>query len=263
MSSPSQFASILIPPGRTVRNYPLNDINATIPAGIQATFVDAMVVRKLVFVEEQGCRLSEEVDSDDEKSYHWVTYVSVGLPKSGSPTAEHPVAPRNEYEKRKSQGGSVPVATIRLVPPPHGHHPLPGSVDGNGGDAVQTVTGGDRKTSMHDGKELYIKIGRMATVPDFRGLGLGKMLLNRALNWAAGNPTTLGLVPSDAIERQVTIGKLGGDISSLEWKGLVLAHSQKSAVKFYEEAGFVVDEELGTWVEEGIEHVAMWKRLQV
>ncbi|MCJ1329512.1 hypothetical protein MMC10_006192 [Thelotrema lepadinum] len=259
----TQFLNIVFPPGAIIRQYPKDDPAASAPEIIPAGFADAMTVRKAVFINEQGCSLANEIDSDDEKSYHWVVYGSVGVPKSGSPEpAGGDVKHRSEYERRKSIGGQVPVGTVRLVPPPHGLHPRPGSVDGNGGEPVEVVDKGDRKTKFHDGKELYIKFGRMATVKEFRGMGLGRLLMTSAFEWAKKNKKTLGLVPQDAVEMEKLSRELGGKLDSKEWKGKILVHSQKTAVKFYTGMGFEEDEEIGSWIEEGIEHVAMWKTLE-
>jgi predicted GNAT family N-acyltransferase len=45
-----------------------------------------------------------------------------------------------------------------------------------------------------------------------------------------------------------------------QWNGLVLVHAQKAVQGFWERVGFVMDEELGIWWEEGLEHVGMWSR---
>ncbi|KAI4147899.1 MAG: hypothetical protein LQ340_005329 [Diploschistes diacapsis] len=259
----SQFITIVQPLGQSVRQYPTDDIGSTPPASISAGFRDCMIVRKAVFIEEQGCRLANEIDTDDERAFYWVAYASIGAPKSSSPALKEPGNERSEYQRRKSIGGQVPVSVLRLVPPPHGNHPAPGSVDGVGGEEVETVYNGDRKTSFHDGREIYVKIGRMATVKDFRGFGLGKLLMNHALDWARANKKTLSLIPQDGAERERAQQELGEKFGELEWKGLVLVHSQVSAIRFYRQFGFVEDEELGIWIEEGIEHVAMWKRMKV
>jgi predicted GNAT family N-acyltransferase len=49
----------------------------------------------------------------------------------------------------------------------------------------------------------------------------------------------------------------------LRWKGLVLVHAQVQGEKMYERFGFVTDEKMGKWDEEGIEHVGMWKRIDL
>jgi hypothetical protein len=43
------------------------------PAHIPKTFIDAMEVREEVFVKEQGVPLTNEFDSDDSRSCHWVS----------------------------------------------------------------------------------------------------------------------------------------------------------------------------------------------
>ena len=48
-----------------------------------------------------------------------------------------------------------------------------------------------------------------------------------------------------------------------EWKGLVLLHAQARLEKWYRGLGFEVDEGMGRWLEGGIEHLAMWRRVDV
>ena len=48
-----------------------------------------------------------------------------------------------------------------------------------------------------------------------------------------------------------------------EWKGLVLVHAQKEIERFWVALGFVKDEAMGEWWEDGIEHVAVWKRVKL
>ncbi|MCJ1443623.1 MAG: hypothetical protein MMC23_004122 [Stictis urceolatum] len=246
------------PPGPSINDYLSSD---TPPSHIPAGFVDAMAVRKNVFVDEQKCRLENEIDSDDARAYHWVVYASMSSKSSGN---NHGAASnrqaQGEFERRRSEGGTVPVSTLRLVPPPHGYHPNPKSVDGVGGDDVKKlrVKGGDMKTCYHDGLEPYVKIGRMATVAEFRGLGLGKLMVNAALDWAAAHEEEVESLPDNPVERERVKSK-----GEREWMGLTMAHAQITAVRFYQRLGFEVDDKLGKWIEEGIEHVAMWKRLDV
>jgi predicted GNAT family N-acyltransferase len=257
----TSFVDLIQPPGQaayeSLKQIIDNDAPLpSVPANAHATFLDALLVRKVVFIDEQGCRIENEVDSDDLRSYHWVVHASVSVP-SGSTSLD---SPDDLYSRRKNAGGRVPVGTIRLVPSPHARHPVPGSVDGEGGDDVSTkrVLGGDVPTKYHDGREAYVKIGRMATVKEYRGLGLGKLLVNEALQWAAHHKEKLHNLPENPVEREKLVTAEGR-----EWKGFVMAHAQVTAVRFYQGMGFEVDEQLGTWVEEGIEHVAMWKRLEV
>lgn len=87
----------------------------------------------------------------------------------------------------------------------------------------------------------YMKLTRVATVVHARGRGINKKLLNDALTWLAEHPDEVG----------------NG------WKGLVLTHAQTAVEGMYAKMGFVTDERLGRWDEEGIEHLGMWKQLQV
>lgn len=47
------------------------------------------------------------------------------------------------------------------------------------------------------------------------------------------------------------------------WRGLVLVHAQVDVERMYEGLGFVRDEGLGRWEEEGIMHVGMFRRVEV
>lgn len=115
---------------------------------------------------------------------------------------------------------SQPASTVRLVPPPHPAHP-------NG---------------YHNPDERpYVKLTRFATMAHERGKGLGKVLLQTALDWASTH--------------QQDIGE--------GWEGLVLLHAQTSVEAMYAKIGFATDQNLGKWDEEGIEHVGMWKRVVV
>ncbi|CAG8121465.1 unnamed protein product [Penicillium olsonii] len=121
--------------------------------------------------------------------------------------------------------GTTAVGTIRLVPPPQGPH----------GHAVQK--------GAH---EPCIKLTRVAIMPMYRGLGLGRRLVETALEWAA--------VHAAEVEVQICRG---------EWRGLVLVHAQVGVEGMYARLGFEVDETLGRWDEEGIEHLGMLKRISV
>jgi len=113
-----------------------------------------------------------------------------------------------------------PVSTVRLVPPPHPPHP-------NG---------------YHNPEEKpYIKLTRFATLGRERGKGLGKLLLQMALDFASAHPRDIGE----------------------GWEGLVLLHAQTSVENMYAKMGFVSDKSLGIWREEGIDHVGMWKSIDV
>ena len=105
-----------------------------------------------------------------------------------------------------------------------------------------------------------MKLGRLATLKAYRGLGLGTLLVNTALEWAGRNKESVQMGPGDAVERERVEGVEG---SAGAWKGLVLVHAQTHLEGYYAGLGFVRDEGMGEWWEEGIMHVGMWRRLDV
>lgn len=112
------------------------------------------------------------------------------------------------------------VSVIRIVPAPHGPHP-------NGYE--------DRD------EKPYVKLGRVATLKEFRGKGLSRLLSQAAFDWLSNNP----------------------DAAGEGWTGNVLVHGQIEVEKMYQRLGFVTDEKLGRWDECGIEHLGMWKRIEI
>lgn len=55
----------------------------------------------------------------------------------------------------------------------------------------------------------------------------------------------------------------GGEGEGERWQGLVLVHAQVGVEGWYTSLGFERDEGMGVWVEEGIGHVGMWRRVEV
>lgn len=189
---------------------------------VPQTFIDAMLVREEVFVQEQKVPLENEYDEDDRRSFHWVAYASMpSKPGSGSGSTR------------------VPIGTIRLVPAPNPPHP----------ENDQGV--GDQ------GKESYVKLGRLAVLKDFRKMGISTLLVRKALDHVAVNPSEVRL-QLDAAEREEYLQKN----SALEFQGLVLVHAQVGVQKVWAKYGFERDDTLGIWDEEGIDHVGMWKRVE-
>ena len=181
-----------------------------------------------VFVTEQGCSAEEEIDAEDAICWHWVLYA-------------HSANGKND---------EVPMATIRLVPASthdHGHDVVHGAEpvtdEGGQGAKMPTEPNYGKSDGMWDGKERYAKIGRLATRKEFRGRGLGKELVQRALIWAR--------------EHRTEVGK------GQEWGGLILAHAQTAVEQWYSALGWVRDKGMGLWWEEGIEHVGMWRRVDL
>ncbi|KAL8639157.1 MAG: hypothetical protein Q9228_003779, partial [Teloschistes exilis] len=111
-------------------------------------FLAALRVRIIVFEDEQKCSLESEIDDDDRRSWHWVAL-----------------------------SGEEAVGTMRLVPVQEKAHGV--EKDGEeweGGEEKRTQPRKGR-TNMWDGAEAYIKIGRMATLKEYRGSGIARSLV--------------------------------------------------------------------------------------
>ncbi|KAJ5779923.1 hypothetical protein N7457_005083 [Penicillium paradoxum] len=205
--------SIQAPPGPSAKLVlPSQDANSDTNPTI---FNDAMIIRKHVFIDEQQCNADAEIDSDDARSWHWVLYET-------------------------STASSTPVGVIRLVPPPqapHAHLTEPSMVDAQAPPQYDW---------MH---EPCIKLTRVAIIPAFRGLGLGRRLVETALEWAAVHASEIGEAAG------------ASPVTPLPWQGLVLVHAQVDVEGMYAGLGFETDKSLGRWDEEGIDHVGMFRRV--
>jgi len=192
-----------------------------------------MTVREVVFVDEQkNVPLAHHMDPADARSCHWVLYSS------------------SKTEKPQ------PIGTIRLIIYPHPPHPEPGSRHEAPGPDDPVEDSGtfflappppyvlNRATSLHDGKEPYLKLGRLCIIKEFRGKKLADVMIQAALKWAAEN---------------ANLGESGG----LEWKGLVGLHAQEKAVTTWQRNGFVVDEGMETWWEAGLRMYGMFCRVDL
>ena len=157
MSTP--LIKLLLPPGPSVYKAPIS-APFTHPE-VPPIFLSALAVRIPVFVDEQHCSAENEIDEDDARSWHWVAYIS-----------------------------SVAAATIRLVPvtPLAGHTTEEKTEHTKRGE--QALGPKHEKTDMWDGKEAFVKLGRMATLKEYRKLGLGRLLTNTALAWLETNAGT-------------------------------------------------------------------------
>jgi GNAT superfamily N-acetyltransferase len=148
------------------------------------------------------------------------------------------------------------VGTLRLIPYPHGPHPEPGgNYEAPGEDAPVEASETffrrpppeyqvHRATSLHDGKEPYLKLGRLCVIEEFRGRKFANLLVQAALNWASENPHFW--------KEEVP-----------EWKGLVFAHAQEPAIPLWQKNGFVTDEEVGSCDVVGIRHYGLFQRVNV
>lgn len=184
-----------------------------------------MKVRMRVFVEEQHCSVTAEIDEDDPRSWQWVLFV-------GAPTMSTP----------------IPVGVIRLVPPPHPPHEL---LTHPGDAATKDIPSYDWTS------EPCIKLTRVAVVPEYRGFGLGRRLVETALAWASRHAREIDEAAVQLAERSHWAG------APVRWHGLVLVHAQTGVEGMYERLGFETDLSLGRWDEEGIEHVDMFRRIEV
>lgn len=260
----TEFIAFQPPPGEALNTYDRTQPSESQASTVPRTFREAMEVREEVFVQEQRVPLENELDEDDPRSFHWVVYASVGNASAPSPAALQPVdrTLSKEEERRASDSTAtrVPVGTIRLVPPPHEAH------------NNQIAEHEEKKDTPHDTPtpssdaqtltEPYIKLGRLAVLKPYRRLKLSSLLVNSALTWAADHAASI--LPPFA-PANIEKDRLAGAPEQQLWKGLVLVHAQKVpyVIKVWEKWGFVRDEKMGTWVEEGIEHVGLWKRIDL
>ncbi|GKZ32868.1 hypothetical protein AbraIFM66950_002512 [Aspergillus brasiliensis] len=222
-----KFTTTLVPPPsstNTPLTLPLPTTTLTTPTNTPLT--TALTIRRDVFIREQNCTPEGEIDSDDPRSWQWVVYAD------------------QEHTNSNTNGEGInptPVAVIRLVPPPHPPHEI--------------LTHPETASSLPEWdlkSELYVKLTRVAVVKEWRGCGLGRVLVDEALKWAVQSRGEI-----ERAFREVTGGVEG------EWKGLVLVHAQVQVEGMYRRLGFETDEGLGRWDEEGIEHVGMWRRVHV
>ncbi|OJJ74570.1 hypothetical protein ASPBRDRAFT_193286 [Aspergillus brasiliensis CBS 101740] len=222
-----KFTTTLVPPPSST-NTPLTlpPPTTTLTTPTNTPLTTALTIRRDVFIREQNCTPEGEIDSDDPRSWQWVVYAD------------------QEHTNSNTNGEGInptPVAVIRLVPPPHAPHEI--------------LTHPETASSLPEWdlkSELYVKLTRVAVVKEWRGCGLGRVLVDEALKWAVQNRGEI-----ERAFREVTGGVEG------EWKGLVLVHAQVQVEGMYRRLGFETDEGLGRWDEEGIEHVGMWRRVQV
>ncbi|KAA8898763.1 acyl-CoA N-acyltransferase [Sphaerosporella brunnea] len=124
----------------------------------------------------------------------------------------------------------VPVGTLRIVTPPHPTH----------GEGPEREPEGN-----------YCKVGRLATLKEWRGKGVGKLMVESAVEFMRKNPSEVGC-------RDLEGKRIDG-----EWDGRLLAHAQCGVRGVWEKLGFEVDEDMGQWMEEKIMHCGMWRRVSL
>jgi predicted GNAT family N-acyltransferase len=162
---------------------------------------DAMKVRVPVFVVEQNIPEENEVDGEEQRSWHFVCY---------------------NHE-------NSPVGALRIVMPPHAVH----------------EEGPEKEPEGN-----YCKLGRLATLKEWRGKGVAAALVEAAVKFMKENPEEVGC-------RDENGQRVHG-----EWDGRLLARAQIQVKGAWERMGFVHDESMGEWIEEGIRHCGMWRRVR-
>ncbi|KAF2815870.1 uncharacterized protein BDZ99DRAFT_457814 [Mytilinidion resinicola] len=258
-------------PGQTLAQWdPTKRYNFQ-PDSVPSVFKDAMSIREAVYVDEQSVPLAHELDDDDPRSFHFVMYASIAT--KGASASSHPAVSPEEEERRRSIPSAVrtPIATIRLIPPPHGPNPYKNENKDHHPDSAPTSPVGDEHPV-----EPYIKLGRLATLKAFRGGGLSRQLIHAALDFAAANPDLILAPRSPVSQEWLNLERVGSreeKEKSKGWQGLAMVHAQASVEGLWKRHGF--SEELlredGTvevpkeerWWEEGIEHLAMWCRVPI
>jgi len=241
---------------------------------VPQNFADAMTVREEVYG-EQGVPLEAEFDQDDARSWHWIAYASVAthtnLPPKTLRRSDSGNTPADDARRASATATRVPVATIRLIPPPHGPNKYVEDHHHARGKHPDADPPGEEQESNHPA-EPYIKLGRLAVRAPYRNLGLAKLLINAALDYATSHADLIYRPPSPtALELAQMLGI--NKEKEITWQGLVMIHAQANLRTMWEKHGF--HEQLWTddghleiqaephWMEEGIEHVGMWKRLPV
>lgn len=249
VSNRSEFVDLISPlrertkfydPSRPPTDQPKND--AADPArAVPQGFIDVMIVRHTVFVEEQGVPLNNEFDEDDPRSFHWVVYASIPVKARSNPGSPD-MKPHDEKMENtdKPISTKMPIGTIRLVPGPFDHpHP-----------------NGKMETDVHKTSESYVKLGRLAVIKGFRKAGISKLLIETALRFVHDHPYEIHYGPH-------MDHNANSNNSGLNFRGLVLIHAQTGVQKVWQRYGFEEDKSMGTWKEEGIDHVGMWKRVRI
>ncbi|KAF2744006.1 hypothetical protein M011DRAFT_409358 [Sporormia fimetaria CBS 119925] len=266
-SSGTEFMSMLPPPGDALKEWDNTKPYDQQPASIPQIFKDAMSVRENVFG-EQSVPLDAEFDEDDARSWHWVVYASVAsTSRQNTDNAEI-----NAQDTRRSSSATaqrLPVGTIRLVPPPHGPNKYVHGDKHPDAEPPAFVT--DSVAKRHP-NEPYIKLGRLAVLSDYRRMGLSNLLIKRCLDHTTQNPGLVCPPPSPTkLEKAIQQGH--ADANCIHFRGLAMVHAQVSVMRLWKKHGFAEELYDGDgnveiskeehWMEEGIEHVGMWRRLNV
>jgi predicted GNAT family N-acyltransferase len=111
--------------------------------------------------------------------------------------------------------------------------------------------------------EPYIRLGRLAVIPEYRGNGVSKLMIQEVIKWAKNSKNLIEILPlQDPVEREEH--RMAGLPIQQQWNGLIIVHAQAgNTVELWQKFGFEVDQGMGEWDEEGMMHVGMWKRIQL
>ncbi|CAI6336560.1 unnamed protein product [Periconia digitata] len=273
----TEFLSMLPPPKDDLAQYdntrPHNEQDIEVPQ----VFHDAMSVREEVYG-EQGIPLDAEFDEDDARSWHWVVYASVASTASPPPKdlrTDTPTDGADGARRTSSVGTRLPVGTIRMIPPPHAPNKYldqPTSDKHMDADPPRSLEDHSSSDNSKHPSEPYVKLGRLAVLTPYRKLGLAKLLINTAIEYAAKHPDDIYEPPSATTAEKANLFGIQTE-ESAPWNGLIMIHAQSNLKHLWEKYGFA--EELLNdkgqveiskephWVEEGIEHIGMWRRLQL
>ena len=177
-----------------------------------------MAVREEVFVREQGVAAENEIDDDEERSWHWIVYAG--------PSAE---GEKGEQEDDCGRARRLePVGTVRLVPPPHHHH-----------QEHADISGIPPSSGIKQVGEPYVKLTRLAVLGSHRRRGLAARLTQECLDWAAAHAIEIDRASHSSLTQRCD--KSLESIKYKNWQGLVRIHAQVGAVRWYEGQGFELD----------------------
>lgn len=235
---------------------------------IPRVFVDVMELREGLWSKEQRQSFENQIDADDARSCHWVVYASV------NETVEPEVRDEdgNVMRPRKSCTRNTPAGAIRLVPFPHGPLPKAGGrydngqlideKDGKPSEASSTGSAAsmDRPTTFYDGREPYVKLGRLIVAKEFRGFGLSGLLVHTVLSWLKAKPAFF-----DPSITELGFEQIGAsnETEMAKWGGLICVHAAENAAGSWKKWLFDLDPEMGKWWDNGVPTVALFKRLQL
>ncbi|KAK4186237.1 hypothetical protein QBC35DRAFT_501738 [Podospora australis] len=286
--------------GRNCWNYARGKPYSEQDDKVPKTLLHAMEVREKVYVEEQKVPLENEFDDDDPRSCHWVIYASInqtivpaimggqdGLTVIQARRSKRITLPIGTirlvpfpHESHPVNGGAyvngiltnagqpVSEGSTELVQAPErittttsSLEALPSPITNGIGHNTTTFIIPDRETDFHNSQEPYLKIGRLAVLPEYRRQGIAGQLVKNCINWMQDNYTLWNPSPTEHGFDRIGVDAHSGIMP--KWRGLVCIHAQAHATSFWYRYGFRIDEKMGKWTEEGIPHVGMWLRVPV